>query len=573
MRQARRTRRRARLLGGACALLLAGCYGNSTQKISTSPPAPPAPAAPSPPETPPGGGHDPQDACAKGRDPGRVSLRRLNRAEYDNTVRDLLGDTTRPARDFPMDDISSAGFDNDADVLSMSPLLMEKYAAAAEKLVNEAWKQGTVRTCELTPADPQPCARELLGRFARRAWRRPVTASELERLLSFVTLARQHGEGAEAGVKLALRAVLLSPHFLYRVEVDPSPTSSTPRRLTDHELAARLSYFLWSSTPDEPLLALAEAGTLHEPAVLEQQVRRMLADPKARALVEDFAGQWLYLRAVDAVEPDKALFPTFDESLRQALRQETELFFREFLTSNRPLRDMLDADFTYMNDRLAAHYGLPRPGSDTPRRVSLQRQPERAGLLGQGSLLAVTSLPTRTSPVKRGVWVLEQLLCSGPPPPPPNVEGLPPAVNPNASIRERMEQHRSNPACSGCHSVMDPIGFGLENFDAIGRWRLTEESTGARVDASGTLPDGTAFTGPSGLRAILKEDPRLTECVTHHLLSYALGRGVTEADACAVRDIVRQAEARGGRWMDLIISVVGSEPFTHRRGEPEGGTR
>jgi hypothetical protein len=516
------------------------------------------------------GAGQPPDPCSGPRDPGRVTLRRLNRAEYDNTVRDLLGDTTRPAREFPADDISSAGFDNDADVLSMSPLLMEKYAAAARRLVEEGWQRGAFRTCELAAGDPMPCARDLLSRFARRAWRRPVTEAEEGRLLSFITRARARGDGVDVGVKLALRAVLLSPHFIYRVELDPAPGTSTPHRLTDLELASRLASFLWSGTPDEPLLKLAEAERLHEPAILEQQVLRMLMDPKAQALVEDFAGQWLYLRAVDSVEPDPTLFPTFDEPLRRALRQETELFFREFLTSHRPLRDMLDADFTYVNDRLAAHYGLPLPGNDSPRRVSLAGHPERTGLLGQGSLLAVTSLPTRTSPVKRGVWVLEQLLCSGPPPPPPDVEGLPPAVDPSASLRQRMEQHRSNPACSGCHDAMDPIGFGLENFDALGRWRLIEQGTGAPVDARGTMPGGTSFQGPTELQRLLKQDARLTECVTRHLLTYALGRGLTEADACAVRDIARQAEARGGRWQDLIITLTGSEPFTHRRGEPEG---
>lgn len=562
-----RHRSRALQLGSAlaCGLLLAGCYGNSTQKVSAAAPPPAPPAEPvNPQEVPPG-------TCQQ-QDPGRISLHRLNRAEYDNTVRDLLGDTTRPARDFPADDISSAGFDNDADVLSMSPLLLEKSSSAASKLVEEAWKTPAVRTCEPGIEAPLPCAQEILSRFARRAWRRPVAPSELERLLSFVTLARQQGDGAEQGVKLALRAVLLSPHFLYRVEVDPSPGSRTPHPLTDGELAARLAYFLWSSTPDEPLQALAEAGKLHEPEVLEQQVHRMLGDPKAQALVENFAGQWLYLRAMDAAAPDPQQFPAFDAPLRSAMRQETELFFREFLTSGRPLKDMLDADFTYVNDRLAAHYGLPLPGSEALQRMSLEGHPERQGLLAQGAVLTVTSLPTRTSPVKRGVWVLEALLCSAPPPPPPNVEGLPPSVDPNATLRQRMEQHRANPVCAGCHHLMDPIGFGLENFDAIGRWRLTEEGSGARVDASGKLPDGRTFDGVTGLRTLLKEDPRIGECVTHQLLTYALGRGLTEADACAVTDITRRAEARGGRWQDLIIAITRSEPFTHRRGEPEGNT-
>ncbi len=531
---------------------------------------PPGPEDPPPSEPGPTGTEvpPPPDPCESApRDPGRVTLHRLNRAEYDNTVRDLLGDTSGPARDFPADD-HGFGFDNNADTLSMSPLLMEKYATAAERLVEEAWTRGTVRTCALDAADPQPCARELLSRFARRAWRRPVAEAEVRRLLAFVSLAKQHGEGAEAGVKLALRAVLLSPHFLFRVEEERGPASHP---LNDHELAARLSYFLWSSTPDDALLALAEAGRLREPAVLEEQVRRMLADPKARALVDNFAGQWLYLRALDESRPDATLYPGFDDALRAAMRQETQLVFSEFLHGERPVRDLLDAPFTYVNDRLAAHYGLPRPGSPVPQRLELSGQPQRMGLLGQGAILTVTSHSDRTSPVKRGLWVLEQLLCDAPPPPPPDVPSLPPPVNPNATLRERMEAHRSQPQCSGCHSLMDPIGFGMENYDAIGGWRV-KEANGAPVDASGTLPDGRTFSGAGELRGLLKGEPKLSACVTEHLLTYALGRGMTEADACAVRDIARRAEARGGRLRDFIHTLVQSEPFTHRRGEAPGGT-
>jgi hypothetical protein len=550
---------RMALVGAACALLLASC----TNKESRATETPTAPADPD--QTPP--------ECQGPRDPGRVTLHRLNRAEYDNTVRDLLGDTTRPSRDFPADD-HGYGFDNNADVLSLGPLLMEKYSAAAEKLVEATWKQDATRTpplvriCAPDPADPLPCGRQILERFARRAWRRPVTSTEVDRLTGFLSLAKQQGDGFDAGMKLALRAVLLSPHFLYRVELDPQPASTEPHRLNDYELASRLSYFLWSSMPDEALLAAADAGALRTPEQLEQQVRRMIADPKAEALVDNFAGQWLYTRALDSFHPDPLLYP-FDDGLREAMRQETRLVFREFLLGDHPARDLVDANFTYVNDTLAQHYGLPKPGTQEMRRVSLAGHPERSGLLGQGSILAVTSHPDRTSPVKRGLWVLEQLMCKAPPPPPPNVEGLPPAVDPKMSIKQRMARHRSDPTCSGCHSMMDPIGYGMENFNVVGAWRLKEEVSGAQVDPSGDLPGDVHFKDGVELRAILKADPELDVCIAQHLLAYGLGRGPMDADACTLRSVSKTAEARGGRLSDLILAITQSQSFTWRRGDAE----
>ncbi|MBZ4398460.1 MULTISPECIES: DUF1592 domain-containing protein [unclassified Myxococcus] len=536
-------------------LLLAACKGDSLPKARVLPEPPPTHA----------------EGCENtSADPGRVTLHRLNRAEYDATVRDLLGDTTRPARDFPADD-HGYGFDNNADVLSLSPLLLEKYATAAEKLVENAWAQGTVRTCTLDATNPEPCARDILSRFARRAWRRPVTPEEVDRLLGALTLAKRHGDPPEAGVKLALRTVLVSPHFLFRVEKDPQATSLSPHRLDAFELASRLSYFLWSSMPDEALLQAAEQGQLSTPEQLEAQVRRMLADPKAQALVSNFAGQWLFTRALASAEPDPMLYGTFNEDLRQAMRQETELVFQEFLTGDHKLRDLLDAPFTYVNDALAAHYGLPLPGSATPKRVDLSAHPERQGIFGHGSLLTVTSNPDRTSPVQRGVWVLEQLLCSAPPPPPPNVEGLPPPVNPLMTMKERMALHRSLPQCQGCHRMMDPLGLALENYDPIGRWRLNEVS-GAPVDATGDLPDGAVLNGGADMRRFVKEDPKLPACITEHLLTYALGRGMSEADACVVREISASAEASGGRLVDYILAIVLSDSFTSRRGDTEAQT-
>nr|WP_255672630.1 DUF1592 domain-containing protein [Corallococcus sp. AS-1-6] len=513
------------------------------------------------------GNVDPQDVLCRSaaRDPGRVTLHRLNRAEYNNTVRDLLGETGSPASSFPPDD-HGFGFDNNADVLSMSPLLMEKYSHAAEGLVEAAWTRGVFNTCALDPARPEACARELLKTFARKAWRRPVTPEEVERLVAFVSLAKRQGDAPEVGVKLALRSVLVSPHFLFRVELDPAPTSTAPHAVSDLELASRLSYFLWSSMPDEALLQAAEAGHLHEPEVLEAQVRRMLADPKAHALVDNFAGQWLYTRALDFAQPESRY--GFDEPLRQAMRQEMQLVFQEFVTGDHRLKDLLDAPFTYVNDRLASHYGLPRPGTTAMTRVELKDHPERAGLFGKGALLTVTANPDRTSPVKRGVWVLEQLLCKGPPPPPPDAGGLAPAVDPTLNIKERMAQHRVNPSCSGCHTLMDPLGFGMENFDPVGRWRTKEEG-GAAVDPSGELPGGKTFNGVVEMRVVVKQDPDLSACMTRHLLTYALGRGAEEQDRCTVRDISQKAEGRGGRLTDYILAIVRSDAFLQRRGEAE----
>jgi hypothetical protein len=551
-----------RLLAGAgCALLLAGCDGDKLPQAQVLP-------GENPDGTPPPDTQQPVDECKDvAKDPGRVTLHRLNRAEYDATVRDLLGDTTRPARDFPTDD-HGYGFDNNADVLSMSPLLMEKYSTAAEKLVESAWSRGVFGTCSINVSNPEPCARDILSRFARRAWRRPVTQEEVDRLVGFLALAKRHGDSPEAGVKLALRSVLVSPNFLFRVEKDPDPAASKPYRLNDFELASRLSYFIWSSMPDEALLTAAEAGKLGDPKELEAQVQRMLADPKAQALVENFAGQWLYTRALDSAEPDKALYGAFNEDLRTAMRQETQLVFRDFITGDYKLRDLVDAPFTYVNDALASHYGLPLPGSRTPVRVDLARHPERQGVFGHGSLLTVTSNSDRTSPVQRGVWVLEQMLCAAPPPPPPDVENLPPPVDPNMTMRERMAEHRSQPACQGCHRLMDPLGLALENYDPIGRWRLKEVS-GAPVDPTGELPNGTVLRGPEDMRRFVKDDPKLSACLTEHLLTYALGRGMAKEDECAVKEIAATAEASGGRLSDYILSIVLSDHFTMRRGGAE----
>ncbi len=505
--------------------------------------------------------------CTGVHDPGRVTVHRLNRSEYDNTARDLLGDTTGPARDFPGDD-SGYGFDNIADVLSISPLLFEKYQAAGERLINTAWDRDIASgTTVLRICDPNAdagCARQVLARFARRAWRRPPMSGEIDRYLAFITISSQQGDARDVGVKLALQAMMTSPHYIFRIEIDSDPQSLAAHPLSDYELAARLSYFLWSSMPDGELAARADDGTLHNPSILEQQVRRMLRDSKASALQQNFAGEWLYARAVDNIHPDATLFPTFDAALASAMKQETEMFFQSLLTENRSVQDLLDADYTFLNDRLAVHYGLPRVGSSTLRRVSTAGT-RRGGVLSQAGFLAATSQPNRTSPVKRGKWVLAQLLCAEPPPPPPGIPPLPEGGG-TGTLRQRLEAHRANPVCASCHSVMDPIGFGLENFDAIGSWR-DRDSDGSTIDASGVLPGGTTFNGAKELAVTLKADPRLTGCVVRQLLTYAIGRGPTPADACAMQEMTRKFDASANRLPDLFSIVASSEVFTQRRGE------
>ena len=416
------------------------------------------------------------------------------------------------------------------------------------------------------PEEEEPCAREILSRLARRAYRRPVTDQDVQILLNLYRETRS-SRGFEAGIGMALRAMLVSPEFLFRVERDPEKVApDRAYRISDLGLASRLSFFLWSSIPDDPLLDLAAAGRLKDPRELEDQVGRMLGDARSQALVSNFAGQWLYLRNMRSAAPDPAAFPSFDENLRQAFQRETELFFESMLREDRSVLDLLDADYTFVNERLARHYRIPNVYGSHFRRVTLEDQ-ERRGLLGQGSILTVTSYPNRTSPVLRGKWLLENILGTPPPPPPPNVPALKDRGKDGEalSVRQRMEQHRANPACASCHARMDPLGFALENFDGIGRWRTTSEAN-TPIDASGMLPDGTRFQGPVGLREILLDRrEQFVTTVTERLLTYALGRGVEYYDAPAIRRIRREAAPNDYRWSSLISGIVKSTPFQMRR--------
>ncbi|MBK9035700.1 MAG: DUF1592 domain-containing protein [Myxococcales bacterium] len=409
------------------------------------------------------------------------------------------------------------------------------------------------------------CQASIVTGFVQRAWRRPPTPAEVAQLLALVDVAIADGDTPEAGLRLALQQTLVSPHFLFRVEVDPEPGSLVPHPLTGWELATRLSYFLWSSMPDDELFAAAAAGTLDDRAELVRQARRMLADPKAVALTDNFAGQWLFIRALGDQDPDYQLFPEYDQALEDAMRAETRRYFQAFLTEDIPMDQFLVGDFTFVNDRLAEHYGLPPVGSDELVRVSLADSPRR-GFLMQGSFLRVTSRPKRTSPVLRGKWILDNLLCTPPRPPPPGVEGLPDGMTATGSIRDRLEAHVSNPICASCHRVMDPLGFGLDNFDAIGRYRTMD--AGYPIDASGALADGEAFTDGRELAQLLAANPAVYRCMVEKLYTYT-GRSPFRIEATEQIDALTQRFIDHGYILgDLIIDLVTSPSFVSRRGEP-----
>jgi hypothetical protein len=698
------------------ALLLAALLALACGREPGPLPPPPEPdfdcPLPSPEAGDPGALPEPGLSTAPGGDfvdgtcgVGRTGLRRLNRTEYDNTVRDLLRVDVAPARDFPEDDIGE-GFDHLADVLSVSPLLAERLEGAAWSVVDAALKKdfeeprvvvyeaelypslsgnpdgafqrvngtnplliplhlpatgrytvrirvfrespdGNAVTLGLSFADrelysfdieadrespevveveldldggfeqlqlkraspgrnrrllvdwveldgpygapvgPDPaarrallsctaeelgaeaCAREIWSRFAARAWRRPVTDEEMTRLLPLLAVAGEEPPAGhtpvdvfEDGVRLGLVSILLSPHFLYLVEEDPLLDGPDARALTDHELASRLSYFLWRSMPDERLFEIAARGSLQDDAVLEAEVRRMLQDPRSGSLVEDFAGQWLQLRGMDDVWRSDEEFPAWDGELRVNMKCETQLLFSDVLRADGTAMDLLTADYTWATRRLAGHYGLEVPDEPGWHRVSLEGT-ERGGMLTHGSLLTLTSHPNRTSPVKRGKFVLEQLLCTPPPPPPPGVEGLIEEQASAATVREQLEQHRADPNCASCHELMDPIGFALERFDATGAFR--SEDNGQPIDTSGEFFTGTPMNGASDLAAIVAGEPSYSRCLTEKSLIYALGRGLDGADSCALDDVADALAERDYRLSDLFVLIAQSPSFRMRQ--------
>jgi hypothetical protein len=509
--------------------------------------------------------------------PARVTLRRLNRSEYDNTIRDLVGVAVKPAADFPADDTGD-GFDTIGAVLSVSPTLVEKYLAAAETVIEEAaadpviWQRLTGPPADdfvpfilrgspplrdpaekgTTPAvgDAEfDRAYVVLRSFADRAYRRPVTHAEMARLMRFFETGAADGDGIDAGLRRAMKTVLVSPHFLFKIEAEADGP------VTDFELATRLSYFLWSSLPDEGLSRTAAAGKLHDPRTLVAQVRRMLTDLKSRAFVRNFAGQWLQTRALSEVSRDPSRFPEFDADLVQAMREETERFFDHIVRNDRCMVEFLTADYTFVNERLARHYGLSGVSGNDFRRVSLAGT-HRVGVLSHASILTLTSGPTRTSPVKRGKWILENILDTSLGAPPPGADTLQAESKQTAaSLREQLEVHRARPECASCHARLDPLGFGLENFDSIGLWRDS-------ADALGTLPDGRAFHSPRELADALAANPNeFCRCLVRKLMTYGLGRSLTPADRPAVERIVRHAARTDFRFSGLIIAIVRSEQF------------
>ena len=650
-------------------------------------------------------------------DPGRVTIRRLNRAEYDNTVRDLTGLDLRLSKDFPSDDVGE-GFDNIGDVLSLPPLLFEKYMDAAEHIAAAAISDnpagaatqrrerknltvtgggslddygvynlssnGTVsgefefprdgeyslkveagaqqagselakvelavddkrvqvaevkapvdqmevyeirarvgkgkhrfsaafindyynpkaadpkhrdrnlaiRSLEVSgPVDrrpedlseshrriliaapgngktPEQAARDILTPFISRAFRRPARPGEVDSLVRLVDLAMEQGDSFERGIQVAISAVLVSPHFLFRVEVDPEPDEPTKiRPLNDYELASRLSYFLWSSMPDDELFSLAGRGVLHENSILDAQVRRMLQDDKAQALVVNFGGQWLNLRNLEEVTPDPARFGELDDVLRRDMERETEMFFSAVMREDRSILEFLTGDFTFVNERLARHYGMNGVTGEALQKVNLT-DGKRIGLLTHASILTLTSNPTRTSPVKRGKWIMENILGTRPPDPPPSVPGLEETQKaaPNLSLREQMVLHRKDPVCASCHRQMDQLGFGFENFDVVGRWR--EKDGKFLVDASGELPSGETFKGPAELVQILaKRKHQFAETLVSKMLIYALGRGLEPYDQRAIDGIVERVEKEDYRFSAVITGIVTSQPFRMRRGD------
>ena len=422
-------------------------------------------------------------------------------------------------------------------------------------------------SCLPANLDEEPaCAQQILSSLARRAYRRPVSESDVQGLVEFYNQGRLDG-GFEVGIQFALERVLVSPDFLFRIEQDPADAQpGAMYAISDIELASRMSFFLWSSPPDDELLNLAERGALREPGMLEQQVQRMMADPRAGAFIKNFVGQWLYLRNLEDFYPDPAAFPEFDENLRTALQRETELFIDDQIRSDASLLDLLRADYTFVNERLARHYGIPGVYGSRYRKVTVDGN-QRGGLLGHGGLMMVTSYPNRTSPVLRGKFVLENLLGGPPPEPPPNVPALETSSDGKIlTMREAMVMHRENPACRVCHAAMDPIGFSLENYDVVGKWR--REFAGQPIDASGLLPDGNTFDGPDGLQGLLLERPDdLVGTITEKLMRFALGRSLEYYDMPEVRAVVRAASEEDYRWSSIILGVVESTPFQMRRTE------
>ena len=513
--------------------------------------------------------------CTEAKDPGRPILRRLNRTEYDNCVEDLTGLRLSLAEGF-VPDGTGYGFDNIAESLSFSPVQIEQYHGAAKAIVD------AVRACKETKPDvydrafgqPLPIdagaveatqqARQAILSFASRAFRRPVDTKFVDKLMALYAKARSKGESHVSSQEYLIRVVLISPQFLTRVE-QSQPGTTDPYQVDDYELAARLSFFLWSRSPDETLLKLAERGALSQPDVLGEQTARMLVDSRSIALVDNFFGQWLSLKDIDDHHPDASTFPEFDESLRSSMKEEVRRSLLELVQQNRSIMALIDADYTYLDQRLAKHYGLDGVTGDEVRRVALTDR-LRGGILTSAAFLMSQADPTRTNIPRRGNFIAGRILGAPPPPPPPNIPSLESVVKEGEkkSLRQILELHRSQPACANCHAKMDPLGFGLENYDAIGRWRT--EDGGFPIDASGQLISGRVFSGPEELKAVLLEQKdAFAKTFARNLLIYAYGRGLQGSDECVVRDVLESSKQGGYAFGEMVAGIVRSYPFSHRR--------
>lgn len=515
---------------------------------------------------------------ADGIDPGRVGIHRLNNTEYNNTVRDLLGTMSQPAAMFLAEE--GLQFDNTATALGMTPAQYEGYMQAASDLIVESLANPTQRarfmTC--TPAAAaDPCARQIIATFGMKIYRRPLETAEVDRAMKVYDADFARAKNGIDAIGQALRAMLSAANFLYRIEYDAMPASTTAHPLSGYELASRLSYLNWSSMPDAALFDSAKSGQLLDPMVLESTVDRLLTDTKASAFVESFAGQWLAIRKLATHSTVAQIFPTYTPALSDAMVTESYMWFNEFLSKDRPVTDWFTADFNYVNDVLAQHYGFAPPGKgDQFTRVEVTTD-QRVGFLGLASFLTQTSFPSRTSPTLRGVWVLSELLCDPPAPPPANVPKLDDSADPanttpsgSENVRARLEQHRAAASCSACHKILDPIGLGLERFDGIGRYRETY-ANGDAIAPDGQLPDGTPFAGPQELGVLVGKDPRFTACAASKLFTYALGREIDTdvVDAVSMQRLQEKWAGRGLTLRNLMKEIVLSDAFRFRRGEPE----
>ena len=506
--------------------------------------------------------------CDEIEEPGPPSLRRLNRAEYNNTVSDLFGLVLRPADEFPPDP-TGFGFDTMADALRLSPVMVERYYGAAEKILDQAVKSKASwnRILFVRPGgkvSEKDAARRIVERFATRSFRRPVEKSQVDRYLAIYDASRKKGRTFDDSIRPMLLAVLLSPRFLVRVEA-PQPKATKPYLVDGYGMAARLSYFLWSGPPDQELLKLAAAGKLNNSDVLENQARRMLRHPRSRQLAENFIGQWLQVRNLNSHRPDTKEFPKYTDSLRRAMMQEVYAFAADIIQKDRSALDLLQSSRTFVNQELAEHYGIKNVRGSKLREIKLDN-PRRGGVLTSAALLTLTSDPERTNVPRRGNYIMGTILGMAPPPPPSDVPDLEASkqAGKKQTLREMLELHRKRPECASCHAKIDPLGFGLEPFDAVGRWRV--QDAGKPINASGELPDGSKFTGPAEMKEVLlKRKDIFLKHFAENMMIYALGRGLEFYDECVIRDMLKAAHKSDSRFSALVVALVRSYPFRYRR--------